>query len=80
LRNENIDSDKVRAIADLVRRFASGTVTTYEWDDVMGIAFHDAVLEELRRRATLLDFARDSDAMELLLRIADELEEYARKI
>jgi hypothetical protein len=39
-------------MAALIRRFVSGDVTPYDWDDLMGIKFGDPWVEQVRIRAT----------------------------
>jgi hypothetical protein len=58
-------------IADLIRRFATGQVGPYEWDDVMGIPFDDVRLERVRLKCEKL---LTEGTMDDLLAVADEVE------
>ena len=67
--------------AGLIRRFLSGDVGVYEWDDQMGIKWRDAELERLRiecwRILGRLEGASERDRVEayaLLHEIADRFD------
>lgn len=75
-----------RQIADLIRRFVAGAVGRYEWDDFMGIRFHDPDLERLRIQANAVleasmphDEGMDEGAVELL-EIATALDVYSNVV
>jgi hypothetical protein len=74
-------AEAAREMADLLRRFVSGDVKPYEWDDFMGIKFENPFLEQMRIRANVIADAlppreneNTDEGAAALLEIASELE------
>jgi len=69
---------RAREMADLIRRFVSGDVGQYEWDDFMGISFSDPRLERARIESDHIvhaSAAENNDDRDVrLLRLADRLD------
>lgn len=68
-----------REMVDVIRRFVDGNAGPYEWDDVMGIACRDQLLESFRARAEDVfndDDLADESRVRRFLEIAREIEAY----
>ncbi len=73
--------ETAREMADLIRRFVSGDVAPYEWDDFMGVKFDDPFLEQMRVRSNAIadtspppENEGNDEGSTALLQVASDLE------